>query len=231
MTTLADFPVAQRWPAQHPEKLQLYSLPTPNGVKVSIMLEEIGLPYEAHRIDFANKDQRTPEYLALNPNGKIPAIVDPDGPNDAPLALYESCAILLYLADKTGKLMPIDPARRYETIQWMFWQAGAVGPMFGQLGYFHKFEGRDIADKRSLEHYVEEARKLLGVLDNRLVDRQWIMGPDFSVADVATLGMVHNLIGFYNAGELIGYGNFPHVARWLGEGLRRAGVKRGLTIP
>ena len=230
MTTLADFPVSQRWPAQHPQKLQLYSLPTPNGVKVSIMLEGIGLLYEAHRIDFANKDQRTPEYLALNPNGKIPAIVDPDGPNDAPLALYESCAILLYLSDKTGKLMPIDPARRYETIQWMFWQASAVGPMFGQLGYFHKFEGRDIADKRPLAHYVDEVRKLLGVLDRRLENRAWIMGPDFSVADVATLGMVRNLIGFYDAAELVGFGDFSNVSRWLGAGMARPAVERGVVI-
>jgi len=148
MPTLRAFPITARWPAEHPELLQLYSLPTPNGVKVSIMLEEIGLPYEPHLVDFGKNDQQTPEFLSLNPNGKIPAIIDPNGPGGAPLGLFESGAILLYLADKTGELMPADAARRYETIQWVFFQMAFIGPMFGQVGYFYKFAGREIADKR-----------------------------------------------------------------------------------
>src|SRR5471032_2627938 len=147
------FPITTRWPAKHPDRLQLYSLPTPNGVKVSIMLEEIGLPYEAHVVRFENNDQTSPEFLALNPNGKIPAIVDPDGPGGKPFGLWESGAILMYLAEKTGRLMPADPARRWETIQWVFFQMASVGPMFGQVGFFYKFAGNAIEDKRPLERY------------------------------------------------------------------------------
>ena len=156
MPDLSAFPITSRWPAAHPERLQLYSLPTPNGVKVSIMLEEIGLPYEPHLVDFDKNDQKTPEFLSLNPNGKIPAIIDPHGPGGKPLGLFESGAILQYLGEKTGKLLPADAARRYETIQWVYFQMAFVGPMFGQVGYFHKFAGREIADKRPLEHYVAE---------------------------------------------------------------------------
>src|SRR4029079_1931370 len=165
----------------YPDRLQLYSLPTPNGVKVSIMLEEIGLPYEPHLVDFGKNDQRTPEFLSLNPNGKIPAIIDPNGPGGAPLGLFESGAILLYLADKTGMLVPADAARRYETIQWVFFQMAFIGPMFGQVGFFHKFAGREIPDKRPLERYVNEAKRLLGVLEKRLAGRQWIMGDEYSI--------------------------------------------------
>src|ERR1700722_6181443 len=146
MSALSAFPIASRWPAAHPDRLQLYSLPTPNGVKISIALEEIGLPYEAHRIDIGEKENLTPEFLALNPNGKIPAIIDPDGPGGAPLGLFESGAILLYLAEKTGLLMPAGAAKRYETIEWVFFQMAAIGPIFGQVGFFHKFAGREIAD-------------------------------------------------------------------------------------
>src|SRR4030081_3418244 len=180
MPDLSTFPISKRWPAKHPDLLQLYSLPTPNGVKVSIMLEEIGLPYEVHLVDFNKDDQKTPEFLSLNPNGKIPAIIDPAGPGGKPLGLFESGAILLYLADKTGKLVPADPARRYETIAWVFFQMAAVGPMFGQVGYFHKFAGREIEDKRPLERYVTESKRLLGVLETRLEGRQWIMGEDYT---------------------------------------------------
>ena len=148
MSDLSAFPIVQRWPAQHPDRLQLYSLPTPNGVKVSIMLEEIGLPYEPHTIDIGKNETWTPEFLSLNPNGKIPAILDPDGPGGKPLALFESGAILVYLAEKTGKLLPKDPAQRYETLQWVFFQMAAIGPIFGQLGFFHKFAGRGYEDKR-----------------------------------------------------------------------------------
>jgi GST-like protein len=212
---LSDFPITRRWPPQHPDRLQLYSLNTPNGVKVSIMLEEIGLPYEPHLVDFRKDEQRTPEFLSLNPHGKIPAILDPDGPGGAPLALFESGAILLYLADKTDRCMPTDPARRWETTQWVFFQMAFIGPMFGQVGYFNKFAGREVEDKRPLQHYVEQSRRLLGVLDARLADREWIMGDDYTIADIATLGWVDNLVTFYEARELVGFDAFKHVVAWL----------------
>lgn len=231
MTPLADFPVTKRWPAQNPDILQLYSLPTPNGVKVSIMLEEIGLPYEPHLIDIMKNETWGPEFLSLNPNGKIPAILDPDGPDGKPLGLWESGAILIYLADKTGKLIPSDPARRYETIQWVMFQMAAVGPMFGQVGFFNKFAGKHYEDKRPLNRYVDESKRLLGVLDARLNGRQWLMGGEFTIADVAHVGWVRNLIGFYEAGELVGIDNFPNVLAWLDRCLARPAVARGLTIP
>ena len=231
MADLSHFPITARWPARHPDRLQLYSLPTPNGMKVSIMLEEIGLPYEPHLIDIGANETWTPEYLSLNPNGKIPAIIDPDGPGGRPFALFESGAILLYLAEKTGKLLPTDPARRHETIQWLFFQMAAVGPMFGQLGYFHKFAGREIEDKRPLERYRAESQRLLGVLEGRLNGRDWIMGDDYTVADVSLLGWVRNLVGFYEARELVAFDSLRHVPAWLDRGLARPAVQRGLTIP
>ena len=230
MTDLSAFPITRRWPAQHPDRLQLYSLNTPNGVKASIMLEETGLPYEPHLVDFAKDDQKTPEYLSLNPNGKIPAIIDPDGPGGRPLGLFESGAILLYLADKTGRLIPADPALRWQTIQWVMFQMGGIGPMFGQLGYFNKFAGTQIEDKRPLERYVAEAKRLLGVLEARLDGRSWIMD-DYSIADVATLGWVRNLITFYEARDLVGYDGYPRVGAWLERGLARPAVQRGLVTP
>jgi GST-like protein len=224
-------PVFARWPARHTDRLQLFSLPTPNGVKVSIMLEEIGLPYEAHRIDFSRSDQRTEAFLALNPNGKVPAIIDPDGPGGKPLALYESGAILLYLADKAGMLMPSDAARRWEATQWLFWQVSGVGPMFGQLGYFVKFEGAQFEDKRPLARYTAESRRLLGVLNQRLTDRPWVLGHDYSIVDISLIGMVRNLVDFYQAGDLVGVQEMTEVQRWLDEALRRPAVQRGLSIP
>lgn len=231
MSALSAFPITKRWPARHPERLQLYSLPTPNGVKISIMLEEIGLPYEAHAVDIGKNESWTPEFLSLNPNGKIPAIIDPDGPEGAPLGLFESGAILLYLAEKTGKLLPSNPARRYETIEWVFFQMASVGPMFGQVGYFHKFAGREIADKRPLERYVNESKRLLGVLETRLAGRDWIMGEDYTIADISLLGWVRNLIGFYGARDLVAYDELKRVPAWLERGLARPAVQRGLEIP
>ena len=231
MADLSAFPIATRWPAQHPDRIQLYSTPTPNGVKVSIMLEETGLPYEPHFINIGQNETWTPEYLALNPNGKIPSIIDPDGPGGKPLALFESGAILLYLAEKTGKFLPSDPARRYETIQWVFFQMAAVGPMFGQLGFFHKFAGREIEDKRPLERYRNESKRLLGVLETRLEGRDWIMGEDYTIADISLLGWVRNLVGFYGAGELVEFDSFKRVPAWLERGLARPAVQRGLEIP
>jgi GST-like protein len=231
MSDLSAFPIVQRWPAQHPDRLQLYSLPTPNGVKVSIMLEEIGLPYEPHTIDIGKNETWTPEFLSLNPNGKIPAILDPDGPGGKPLALFESGAILVYLAEKTGKLLPKDPAQRYETLQWVFFQMAAIGPIFGQLGFFHKFAGREYEDKRPRDRYANESKRLLGVLETRLAGRDWLMGSEYSIADVATLGWVRNLIGFYGAGELVEYDKLERVPAWLERGLARPAVQRGLEIP
>lgn len=231
MSDLSAFPITRRWPAQHPDRLQLYSLPTPNGVKVSIMLEETGLPYEAHRVDIGKDESHLPEFLALNPNGKIPAIIDPDGPGGQPLALSESGAILMYLAEKTGRFLPTDLARRWETIQWVFFQMASIGPMFGQVGFFHKYAGREYEDKRPLQRYANESKRLLGVLDERLATRTWIMGEEYTIADVSMLGWVNNLIGWYDAGELVGYARFKHVDAWLRRGLARPAVQRGLQIP
>jgi GST-like protein len=231
MSDLSAFPITQRWPAQHPDRLQLYSLPTPNGVKISIMLEEIGLPYEPHTINIGQNETWGPEFLSLNPNGKIPAILDPNGPGGQPFALFESGAILVYLAEKTGQFLPTDPAQRYETLQWLFFQMAAVGPMFGQLGYFHKFAGREIEDKRPLERYRAESQRLLGVLETRLEGRTWIMGDAYSIADISLLGWVRNLIGFYGAGDLVDYPSLTHVPAWLARGLARPAVQRGLEIP
>src|SRR5579863_2175542 len=175
MSDLSEFPIAARWPAAHPDRLQLYSFPTPNGVKISIALEEIGLAYEPHLIDIMKNETWTPDFLSLNPNGKIPAIVDPDGPGGRPIGLFESGAILLYLAEKTGRLMATDPARRYETMEWVFFQMAGIGPIFGQVGFFYKFAGKDIADKRPLDRFRDESKRLLGVLETRLDGRQWII--------------------------------------------------------
>jgi GST-like protein len=231
MPKLSDFPIATRWPAQHPDRIQLYSLNTPNGVKASIMLEETGLPYEAHLVDIMNNESHTPEFLALNPNGKIPAIIDPDGPQGEALGLFESGAILLYLADKTGKFIPTDAARRWDTIQWVFFQMASIGPMFGQLGYFSKFAGKEIEDKRPLEHYVNESRRLLKVLDTQLDGRDWLIGDEYTIADIATVGWVNNLITFYEARELVDFDSYTNVAAWLKRAMDRPAVQRGLKIP
>jgi GST-like protein len=231
MSDLSAFPIAKRWPAAHPDRLQLYSLPTPNGVKVSIMLEETGLPYEPHLVDIGKNESWTPEFLALNPNGKIPAIIDPDGPGGKPLGLFESGAILLYLAEKTGKFLPADAARRYETIQWVFFQMAAIGPIFGQVGFFYKFAGREYEDKRPLERYRAESQRLLGVLETRLEGRHWLMGDDYTIADIATFGWVRNLVGFYGARDLVEYDSLRYVPQWLDRGLARPAVQRGLDIP
>lgn len=231
MTDLSAFPITRKWPAQHPERLQLYSLPTPNGVKISIMLEETGLPYEPHLVNFADNDQMSPEFLSLSPNNKIPAILDPDGPGGKPLALFESGAILIYLADKTGKFLPRDAAARYQTLQWLMFQMGGIGPMFGQLGFFNKFAGKDFEDKRPRDRYVAEAARLLGVLNKQLAERAWITGDDYTIADIATFPWVRNLIGFYEAGDLVRIQEFPHVTRALAAFVARPAVVKGLGIP
>ena len=231
MSDLSAFPITQKWPAQHPERLQLYSLPTPNGVKASIMLEETGLPYEPHLVSFEKNDQTSPAFLSLNPNNKIPAILDPNGPGGQPLALFESGAILIYLAEKTGQFLPADPAQRYETLQWLMFQMGGVGPMFGQLGFFHKFAGKDFEDKRPRDRYAAESKRLLNVLNQRMTGRTWLMGDDYTVADIATWPWVRNLVGFYGAGDIVGFQDFPELKRVLESFEARPAVQRGLNIP
>ena len=231
MSDLKHFSINHKWPAQHPDRIQLYSLPTPNGVKASIMLEESGLAYEPHLVSFESNDQKSEEFLAVNPNGKIPAIVDPHGPEGTPMALFESGAILIYLADMSGRLMPKDAVGRYHTIQWLMFQMGGIGPMFGQLGFFHKFAGKDFPDKRPLDRYVAESKRLLSVLDTHLKDREWIMDAHYSIADIATFPWINNLIGFYGARELVGFDEYTQVARVLKVFIERPAVIRGLNIP
>jgi GSH-dependent disulfide-bond oxidoreductase len=231
MADLSQFPVATKWPAQYPQRLQLYSLPTPNGVKVSVMLEETGLPYEPHLVRFDRNDQLSREFLTLNPNNKIPAIIDPNGPGGQPLALFESGAILVYLAEKTGRFMPPDPAGRYQTLQWLMFQMGGIGPMFGQIGFFHKFAGKDYEDKRPRDRYVAEAKRLLGVLNQRLSAQEWVVSDEYSIADMAIFPWVRALVGFYEAGDLVGIGDFPAVTRALATFVARPAVARGLNIP
>jgi GST-like protein len=228
---LDDFPITKKWPASHPDRLQLYSLPTPNGVKISIALEETGLPYEVHLVDFNKNDQMSPEFLSLNPNNKIPAIIDPDGPGGKPLPLFESGAILVYLAAKTGQLMPTDLAARYETLQWLMFQMGGIGPMFGQVGFFHKFAGKEYEDKRPRDRYAAESKRLLAVLDQRLQGRDWVMGDEYTIADIAIFPWVNNIVGFYAAGELVGFDSFKNVQRVLEAFKARPAVQRGLQIP
>jgi GSH-dependent disulfide-bond oxidoreductase len=231
MTDLSPFAITQKWPSQHADKIQLYSLPTPNGVKVSIMLEETGLPYEPHLVRFDTHDQKSLEFLSLNPNGKIPAILDPKGPDGRPLPLFESGAILIYLADKSGQLLATEPSARYQTLQWLMFQMAAIGPMIGQLGFFHKFAGKDYEDKRPRDRYVAETKRLLEVLDQRLATRAWIMGDAYSIADIATFPWLRNLVGFYDAGALVGFDGYAHVKRALDAFVARPAVARGLTIP
>lgn len=231
MADLSAFPITRRWPAAYPDRIQLYSLPTPNGVKVAIMLEELGLPYEVHLVDIGKNESKLPEFESLNPNGKIPAMIDPDGPGGKPLGLFESGAMLQYLAEKTGRFLPADAAGRWETIQWLYFQMAGIGPMFGQLGFFHKFAGREYEDKRPRDRYVAEAKRLLGVLDRHLEGREWIAANEYTIADIATIGWVNNLITFYEARELVGFDEYHHVKAWLERGLARPAVRRGLKIP
>lgn len=228
MQKLTDFPIHQKWPAKNPEIIQLYSFPTPNGVKASIALEELGLEYEAHRVSIFG-DVNTPEFLSLNPNNKIPALIDPNGPDGAPLGLFESGAILIYLAEKTGKLMGTTASQKYETIQWLMFQMGGVGPLFGQLGYFHKFAGAEIEDKRPVERYINEARRLLAVIDKHLDGRDWMTG-DYSIADIALAPWLNGL-AFYGAHEVVGWEDHKNVIAYVKRFYERPAVEAGKTIP
>ncbi|MEQ9694488.1 glutathione S-transferase N-terminal domain-containing protein [Shimia sp. SDUM112013] len=229
MTFVTDHPVNARWPAKSPDILQLYSFPTPNGVKVSIMLEEIGLPYEAHKVTLADADVKSPEFLALNPNNKIPAIIDPDGPDGTPVTLFESGAILLYLGEKTGKLIGSTAAEKAEITQWLMFQMGGVGPIFGQLGFFYKFAGAEIDDPRPRDRYINEAKRLLAVIEKRLEGRDWIADA-YSIADIALAPWLRAL-AFYEAEEVVGLADLPNVVAYLDRFAARPAVQRGLNIP
>lgn len=228
MTTLDHFPITKRWPATRPDVIQLYTLGTPNGAKVAIALEELGLPYEAHKVDFGTNDQMSPEFLSLNPNNKIPAILDPSGPDGKPLPLFESGAILIWLAEKTGKLIPA--GKRYEALQWLMWQMGGLGPMFGQLGFFHHFAGKDIEDPRPKERYRAEAERLLKVLDGALDGKEWLLG-EYSIADIAIGPWLRTLRDYYKAADIAGFGNLKNVPAYLDRFLARPAVQKGLAVP
>jgi GST-like protein len=229
MLDFSAYPISKKWPATNPDVLQLYSFPTPNGVKVSIMLEEIGLPYEAHKITLADADVKSPEFLSLNPNNKIPAIIDPDGPDGGPIGLFESGAILIYLAEKTGKLIGNSPAEKARVIQWLMFQMGGIGPMFGQLGYFYKFAGSEIEDPRPRERYIDESKRLMGVLDRHLEGREWVTDA-FSIADIALAPWLR-AIDFYQAGDVLGWDDFTNLHAYLDRFMSRPAVQKGLVIP
>ena len=229
MSDLATFPVNRRWPAAHPDRIQYYGLPTPNGVKVSIALEELELPYEAHLVDFSHNDQKSAEFLSLNTNGKIPAILDPNGPGGQPVAAWESGAILTYLADKAGRLIPSDPAGRAQVLTWVWWQVGGLGPKAGQLNFFAAMGGKDWEDKRPRDRYAEETRRLLGVLDGQLAGREWIAG-GYSIADIACIGWVRAMRKLDREPGLVGFGRFGSLEDCLDSALERRAVQRGLDI-
>ena len=218
-------PIIQKWPPQNPEVLQLYSFPTPNGVKASIALEELRIPYEVHRVTLADADVKSPEFLSLNPNNKIPAIIDPDGP----VALFESGAILIYLAEKTGKLIGQTTADKANTIQWLMWQMGGLGPMLGQLGFFYKFAGSTFEDKRPQERYIGEAKRLLGVLEGAMEGKDWITG-SYSIADIAIAPWLRAL-DFYGAKEVVGWDDHKNLVAYLDRFLERPAVQKGLVTP
>ncbi|HKU13313.1 MAG TPA: glutathione S-transferase N-terminal domain-containing protein [Steroidobacteraceae bacterium] len=226
-----DFPITRKWPARHPDRIQLYAINSPNGIKASVMLEETGLPYEPHLVRFDRQEQHSPEFRSLNPYAKIPAMIDPQGPGGAPLALFESAAILIYLADKSGKFLAREGAARYETLQWLMFQAAGISPIFGQVGFFHRFAGKEYEDKRPRDRYVAESRRLLDVLEARLATRTWIMGEDFTVADIGTFPMIRNLVYFYRAGDLVGIEELPNVQRALAAFIARPAVARAVDIP
>jgi len=226
-----DFPITRKWPPRHPDRIQLYSINSPNGVKASVMLEETGLPYEPHLVRFDQKDQLSAEFRSLSPYAKIPAIIDPLGPGGAPLALFESAAVLIYLADKSGRFLARDGAARYETLQWTMFQTANISPIFGQVGFFHKFAGRQYEDKRPRDRYVSESRRLLDVLEARLATREWIMGDEFTIADIGTFPMIRNLVGYYGAGELVGIQELPNVQRVLAAFVARPAVMRAVKFP
>jgi len=232
MTASLSHPIDARWPATDPSILQLYSFPTPNGVKVSIALEEIGLPYEAHTVKLSDDEVKSDAFLSLNPNGKIPAIIDPDGPGGQQITLFESGAILLYLADKSGRLLPADPVARYQAIQWVMFQMGGIGPMFGQFGFFSKFAGKAVEDPLPRERYRSESVRLLKVLERKLSDgREWLMGNEYTIADIAIFPWIRGAKVFYDAAEAMEMDTMPTVMAWVERCAARPASVRGLEIP
>lgn len=228
---LEQFPITQRWVPQNPEQIQLYSMATPNGVKVSAMLAECALPFEAHKVSILEGDQMTPEFLSLNPNNKIPAIIDPDGPGGEPMGLFETGAILIYLAEKTGQFLPEDPIERYQALQWLMWQMGGAGPMFGQFGFFFKMGGKNVADPLPLKRYTDESKRLLSVLNQHLEGREVMVGNHYSIADIALWPWINVLGGFYGGEAQLDLPSYPEVNRWLAACLARPASQKGLSIP
>ncbi|HSE77786.1 MAG TPA: glutathione S-transferase N-terminal domain-containing protein [Alphaproteobacteria bacterium] len=204
--------------------IDLYTWTTPNGRKVSIMLEELGLPYTAHKIDIGKGDQYTPHFIAINPNSKIPAIVDPDGPGGAPLRLFESGAILFYLAEKTGKFFPADAPRRYIVMQWLMFQMGGVGPMFGQAHHFMRNAKEQVP--YGIERYGKEAARLYGVMDRRLSEVRYLAGDEYTIADIATYPWVAR-----HEWHRVNLAEFANVKRWFDEIGARPAVPRGMAVP
>ncbi len=229
MTTLSDFPITRKWPPQNPDVIQLYAFPTPNGVKASIMLEETGLAYEAHKVTLADADVKSPEFLSLNPNNKIPAIIDPNGPDGKPVKLFESGAILIYLAEKTGKFIGQTASEKAEIIQWLMFQMGGLGPMFGQLGFFYKFAGAEIEDPRPRDRYINEAKRLLAVLEKHMDGRTWVAG-EYSIADMAIAPWLRAL-DFYGAKEVLGWEDHKNLVAYLDRFLERPAVQTGMATP
>lgn len=229
MTDLSAFPITARWPAKNPDVIQLYSFPTPNGVKASIALEEMGLAYEAHRVTLSDADVKSPEFLSLNPNNKIPAIIDPDGPDGA-LPIFESGAILIYLAEKSGKFLPDNPVDRSEVLQWLMWQMGGLGPMSGQLGFFWKFAGAEYEDKRPQERYLNETKRLLGVLDRHLEGKDFVAAGQYTIADMAIWPWIR-AYDFYESTEVLGLADLKNLTRWYEACLARPASQKALNIP
>lgn len=229
MADLSAFPITARWPAANPDVIQLYSWPTPNGIKVSTMLEETGLAYEPHLVRLSDEDVKSPAFLSLNPNNKIPAIIDPHGPDGTPMGLFESGAILIYLAEKTGKFIGRTPEERYRIIQWVMFQMGGVGPMFGQLGFFVKFAGSKVEDPVPRERYIGEAKRLLAVVDGALEGKDWIAG-DYSIADMALAPWL-NALEFYGAKSLVGWDDLRNVPAYVERFWARPAAAAARNIP
>ena len=227
MSDLSSFPITARWAPARPDAIQLYAYPTPNGVKVSIALEEMGLDYEPHLVTLKDADVKSDAFTSLNPNGKIPAIIDPDGPGGQPIGLFESGAILAYLGDKTGQFLG---ENRWHTLQWVMFQMGGVGPMFGQLGWFVKFAGAEIEDKRGRDRYVAEAKRLLGVVEGQLDGQDWIAGREFSIADIALAPWL-NALDFYGAKEMVGWDDHPRTKAYVARFYERPAVQKAKRIP
>ncbi|HYQ02973.1 MAG TPA: glutathione S-transferase N-terminal domain-containing protein [Polyangiaceae bacterium] len=219
----SQFPIADR------SKLQLFSLNTPNGIKVALALEELQIPYEAHTVNILKGEQFTEAYKSVSPNSKIPAIVDLDGPGGKPLALMESGAILIYLAEKAGRLLPTDPAQHFKCLQWLFFQVGHIGPMFGQFGHFFKYAREKCDHPYPLERYTNEAKRLLGVLNHELSDKEYLIG-EYTIADIATAPWVNGLAANYGAGDVLPLSEFPHVKSWLERIISRPAYQVGKNV-